>query len=148
MTEEINGMAEQAITDLEADGLIEVLEAEAEQRASKAQFLPFSLKELLDDKVLWAANYYILWPLGLALTVEIVDHEVTNLHVREWVYPEGELGETINLTKEENQSAYVTFLAFVRARLLAMKPEERHVLLHKYEDSGITTPKQLLVVDP
>lgn len=144
--------------------------------ADREQFVPFDLTQFLNGKSLWAANYFVLWPMGLALTVDVateavdasawcgddkvhVEHkrrrgkclgarvtdEVTNLHVRHWVFPNDELGETINQEQAENQGDYEVFLAFVRDRLLNLKPDERHILVNKFNQHGIASAEQILV---
>lgn len=113
----------------------------------------FDPQMFLDSKLLWATNYFVLWPLGLTLAVEVDDaldgeRAVSNLHVREWAYPNGEMIETINQDQSENQSDFRVFLAFVRDRLLAMKPDERHSALAALSRHGIAESEQILSVEP
>lgn len=113
--------------------------------------VPFDLDRFLDSKSLWAANYFVLWPLGLTLSVTKEDGEVgdaRNLDVREWSYPEGEQIETITQTPEENQACFETWLGFVRERILAMKPDERHATLKLFERHSITGGDQILSARP
>lgn len=145
-----------------------------------AQFVPYDLTAFLDGKAMWAANYFVLWPLGLSLVVdtatEAVDavgwcadprvhvghprprtrakapcagtrasDAVTNLHVRQWTWPEGELGETINQEPDENQGDYEVFLGFVRDQIVGMKAEERHVVLARLGKHSIASAEQILV---
>lgn len=59
--------------------------------ASKPAFQPVDLTELMTAGVLLRANESFFWPLGLALTWTWDDAAgvASNLHVREWVYPDG-----------------------------------------------------------
>lgn len=148
--------------------------------SSRLSFVEFPLDVFHRRKLLWAANYFVLWPLGVALTVDVAtvaadpehwckrktihvahvrkagscagtvrgDGDVTNLHLREWRYPEGELGETINQDVEENQADYLVFLAYVRDRLLGMKPSERRILLDHYGRNAIAGAEPILAVEP
>lgn len=112
------------------------------------KMVQFDPQMFLDSKLLWATNYFVLWPLGLTLAVEYDDGAVSNLHVREWAYPEGEMIETINQDQSENQSDFRIFLAFVRDRLLDMKPDERHSALAALSRHGIAESEQILSVEP
>lgn len=121
--------------------------------SDKEQFVPYPLERFLTEKALWAANYFVLWPIGLALTadVEIVDGfviSVKGIHVREWVMPQGEKAETINQSATTNKSDYEAFLAYVRERLLAMKPEERMIAMRRLANHSIASPDQILGVEP
>ena len=116
-------------------------------------FVPYSLERFLTEKALWAANYFVLWPIGLALTadVEIVDGfvvKVRGVHVREWVMPSEEKSETINQSSTENKNDYETFLAFVRERLLNMKPEERISAMRRLSSNDVAQPDQILGAKP
>lgn len=115
------------------------------------RFIPYSLDQFQVTRALWAANYFVLWPLGLALTVDVATDEATgfktvsNLHVREWTYEPGE-AETIDMTKAENNEYYQEFLSFVRERVLNMKVEERQAALARLTQNGpLSDPAQLLI---
>lgn len=123
-------------------------------RPAPLELIQFDPQVFLDSKLLWATNYFVLWPLGLTLAVEYDaaandgERAVSNLHVREWAYPDGEMIETINQHQSENQSDFRIFLAFVRDRLLAMKPDERHSALAALSRHGIAESEQILSVEP
>ena len=55
------------------------------------KFTPFDLKEFLESGALLAVNERVLWPLGLALTVNMDTDTgaVSDLHVRQWVFADG-----------------------------------------------------------
>lgn len=46
-------------------------EPQAKRNVDRPAFVPYSLDEFLHGKSMWAANYFVLWPLGLALTATI-----------------------------------------------------------------------------
>lgn len=110
--------------------------------------VPFDLDAFQERKALWAANFFILWPLGLSLTITLEDHDIAVLDVREWSYPDGEQIETINQVAEENQADFEVFLGFVRERLLAMKVEERSSALHRFERHSVASGDQLISAAP
>lgn len=119
---------------------------------SHLKFVETSLADFHQSKIMWAANYFVLWPLGLALTVTSETDEAgvktyTKLDVREWTYPDGELTETINQDEDENQADYAIFLAGARERILAMKPEERVIALHRLAKHEIATAVQMIASD-
>jgi hypothetical protein len=119
---------------------------EPEPVADVAEFAPFPLDRFLTEKALWAANYFVLWPLGLALTVnvEIMDGLVVkaeNLHVREWTAPVGDR-ETIDQAPAENAADRKSFYEFVLERLSEMKPEERDLARARLEQNiSISLPE-------
>ena len=92
--------------------------------------------------LLWAINEYVLWPLGLALTIDVtsplgeVDLAQSPVFLTEWAHGPGEL-ETIEsapLTAEElttyepgGTEPAVRFARFLRARLEEMAPAEREL---------------------
>lgn len=91
------------------------------------KFTPIELTELMANGVLMAANERFFWPFGLALTWDY-DAETgaaSNLHVREWVYPDGH-HESIGLephdeiAKERRQQ----FSVWAQKRLVTMSVEE------------------------
>lgn len=53
-------------------------------------FVAVDLREFLESGLLYAVNERLLWPLGLALTVNAEeDGTIHELHVRQWEYPDG-----------------------------------------------------------
>lgn len=114
----------------------------------KAEFVPASLRDFVEGKGLWAANFFVLWPLGLALTISVDRDQdppvYSDLHVREWVFPEGERGETINLTSEENTVEYQKFLEFCFSRITAMKPSERRMAVGRLGQFDIATADKII----
>lgn len=166
-------------TTLSSVGATADTEPTALHDGEREKFLPYDLTAFLNGKALWAANYFVLWPLGLSLVVDVeteyveavgwcgdqkvhaehrrgrrakspcrgtrVTDAVTNLHVRTWEYPEGELGETIDQEQLENQADYDVFLGYVRERVLGMKIGERHLALRRLSKHGVAEPGQLLV---
>lgn len=113
------------------------------------ELVTYDLTAFLRRKALWAANYFVLWPLGLALTATTDDDGVvTRLDVREWAYPEGELGETIEEPQDLNLADYEAFLSFVRERVLAMKPEERKSAIGRLSHNEIASGIQLMIAKP
>lgn len=144
-----------------------------EDPAERPSFVEFPLSEFHQGKALWAANYFVLWPLGLALAVSVdvvpveaekfcgvedahdphkvfdadcmgtMLGEYKSLDVRQWEYPEGELGETIAQEDKADHEDFTTFLAFVRGRILAMKPDERVTALARLD--RFVNAAQLLV---
>lgn len=130
-----------------------LVELEPAPTTDVEKFVPFPMERFLAEKALWAANYFVLWPLGLALTAsaQVVDGfvvKVNDIHVREWTVPEGKRAETINQSGRENKEDYETFLAFVRERLLRMSAEERVIAMTKLANHGIASPDQILGVKP
>lgn len=123
-------------------------ELAADEARAKSEFVPYDLTEFLRRKALWAANYFVLWPLGLALTATVEDEVVTRLDVREWAYPEGELGETIEEPSDLNLADYEVFLGFVRERVLAMKPDERKSAIGRLSHNEIASGIQLMIAKP
>ncbi len=126
---------------------------EPQPSVDREQFVHFPLERFLTEKALWAANYFVLWPIGLALTadVEIVDGfvvQVKDIHVREWVMPDGQKSETINQSPSDNKADFELFLGFVRERILDMKPEERVIALRRLANFGVAQPDQILAVGP
>lgn len=145
------------------------------------RFVEFPLEQFWDEKAMWAANYFVLWPLGLALTVDVgtvpreplawcggdslhgshptglefpgsgttcqgtTPGDVTNLHVRHWEYPLGELEETIDMSQAENEALFKGFLTFVHRRLVNMKPDERRLLLGRYKRFDVASAEQILL---
>lgn len=102
-----------------------------------------------DAGVLWAVNFFVLWPLGLTLSMTInTDGVASDIAFRQWTYPEGELVETINQTEDENTRSFRQFLGFVRERVLSMKPDERAALLQAYSRHGVAEAVQILMVEP
>lgn len=150
-----------------------------------AELVEYPLDLFWQRKVLWAANYFVLWPLGLTLVVVVDTHPVdaaawcgdeerheahafrpasnddlrrppegacagtavgevvTDLQVRHWQFPDGQLGETID-APEENDEDYSTFLRYVHDRMLELKPHERRYLLQRYARHNIASAEQVL----
>jgi hypothetical protein len=79
------------------------------------RFVPVDLTALMDDGVLMAANERFFWPLGLALTWNYGAGVATDLHVRQWEWPDGHT-EIIELapddpTGPERRKAFRAWLA-------------------------------------
>jgi hypothetical protein len=96
--------------------------------------------------LLWAINEFVLWPLGLALTIDVatplgeVDLAQSPVFLTEWAHEPGAL-ETIEsapLTAEElttyepeGTEPAVRFARFLRARLEEMPASERALALER-----------------
>lgn len=94
----------------------------------KPTFVPVDLTELMTAGVLMAANERFFWPFGLALTWNY-DKDTgiaTDLHVREWRYPDDH-HESIGLEPEDEtaEERRRQFADWARKRLVSMPPGER-----------------------
>lgn len=91
-----------------------------EDEPTKPRFQPVDLSELMLAGVLMAANERFFWPLGLALTWtwDPENEKASDLHVRQWVYPDGH-HEAIDLDPDDELATErrTRFDAWALARL-------------------------------
>lgn len=117
-----------------------------------ARLVEFPLDRFLLERALWACNYFVLWPLGLALTATVERDDETGelvhtqkIDVREWTYPVGAPVETIDQRQSENEVDYNTFLAFVAERVGSMRKKERKLAMQRLIAHSIATSDGVLL---
>ena len=113
--------------------------------AKDGPLVEYSLALAQDARLIWAANYFVLWPLGITLAYEVDSEDALkipkNLHFRHY---EGLPLETIEASTEENNDDYRVFLDFVRDRLVAMKPADGRSLVIDYMNHSIAGIDQIM----
>lgn len=133
---------------------------------------PFDVKEFTESGLLWAANHFVLWPLGVALAVTIrspySDDRASDdanwvaaggkvedppgtylqsLTLMQWAYPDGHR-ETIESESQfewpvgTHIDRWEAFKAFVAARVELMPLEEREAASHRLASLGIGVTMQ------
>jgi len=94
---------------------------------SDPKFVPIPLKEFVESGTMVAVNERILWPLGVALTVDFdsATGEYTNLHVRQWEFEDGH-HECIEEAADDPVMAerHRAFFDYVQERTATMPEEE------------------------
>lgn len=94
---------------------------------------------------LWAVNQFVLWPLGLALTVRfdletgLVGGPIT---LREWVYPDGHLETIEDSSEQPDFDRWLAFSDMVEKRLAKMPPAEREAAARRLAILGIGASMQ------
>jgi hypothetical protein len=102
----------------------------------KPKFEHFPLSEFHLKKILWAANRFVLWPAGLALTVAIDSDEYTSWGISEWKYSDGH-NEAIDCpdTNAEDQAIFTEWL---RERVSNMPKVDQDIAVAAFTLLGIS----------
>lgn len=107
--------------------------------APSPKFVHFPLEEFVGAGLLMLVNERVLWPLGLALTVNVnpASRQVTGLHVREWQYHDGhhEIIETGHDEVFRQRRAAV--LEWVHQRIQSLPEDERAGAIALFEDEVV-----------
>lgn len=86
------------------------------------EFIRYPIENFHLSRALWAANKFVLWPLGLALTIRKEDDGTySDFYVSEWSYPPG---EAERIDAEDDAKERAEFIQFALGRIANMKPEE------------------------
>lgn len=104
------------------------------------KFVDVPLQEFHEGKALWAANFFVLWPLGLALTVHVdrdkEPAEYVALTVRQHEWTDGHR-ETIEQPPEVDDADMQAFIAWARERIKLMPREEANAAVAHFYDLGL-----------
>lgn len=117
-------------------------------------FRPADLTAFQQGGLLWAVNQYVLWPLGLALTM-VVDFDQEGegpvvrgpIEIREWVAPDGHVETIEDDSEQPDFDRYEAFVHFVEDRIPKMPLAESDAALRRLALLGINNRPRWKWVD-
>jgi hypothetical protein len=90
--------------------------------------------------ILWAVNQFVLWPMGLALSV-VFDTDTGKvagpIELREWRYPDGHLETIEDSSEQPDFDRWLAFVDTITGRLKQMPLAEREAAAHRLAQLGI-----------
>jgi hypothetical protein len=90
--------------------------------------------------LLWAVNQYVLWPLGLALSI-VFDADTNTakgpIELREWQWPDGHRETIEDDSQQPDFDRWLAFCATVEERLATMPTSEREAAARRLAALGI-----------
>jgi hypothetical protein len=99
-----------------------------------------NLTDFQQGGILWAVNQFLLWPLGLALSV-VFDTETGRakgpIELREWEYPDNHLETIEDSSEQPDFDRWVAFCATIEERLARMPLVEREAAARRLGLLGI-----------
>lgn len=100
-----------------------------------------NLTEFQRGGLLWAVNQFVLWPLGLGLSVtyDAETGTVRNqpIELREWVSPDGHLETIEDSSEQPDFDRWLAFCDTVEHRLALMPIEEREAAARRLSTLGL-----------
>lgn len=100
---------------------------ETDDDPTQGRFVPADLTGFQQGGLLWAVNQYVLWPLGLALTMTMDADTGTvtgPIEIREWVAPDGHVETIEDDSEQPDWDRYMAFVHFIEDRLPRMPLED------------------------
>lgn len=108
---------------------------------NQAVFVQADMTAFQRGGLLWAVNQFVLWPLGLALTVTYdADTDSVKdqpIELREWVAPDGHLETIEDASEQPDFDRWLAFNDIIEIRLAKMPAVEREAAARRLAILGV-----------